>query len=352
MSSSAGAPVDVETGGHSMYVTFFTINYLFGAGVLAIPHAFASAGVVASIIFVILITAICITTMGWTVETMGRAAEMRTLRRRQQKARKRAYHFESEGQTHEAHVIIDNEEAENGGSYSAIDDGTSSSSSSALVAARQPSSITNGSAGSSRDGELEIGSERQPLLDPSASDSSHLSYYGSDGEQPLRPPRAGALGAELHDLPPDYEPTFTITGPRLEVSELCATFLGIQGRRVYELSLFCYGLASCWAYAVIFSISVSASLPVPFFDFGDTTNDDVCDFSQVETMGLSVLTDSCRYAFYFWVSLYTVLMTALSMADFSGQKGIQIFLTIFSFVCVVIMVVTVGLALLRGPYER
>ena len=32
------AGAEEDRGGHYIYVVFFTINYLFGAGVLAIPH--------------------------------------------------------------------------------------------------------------------------------------------------------------------------------------------------------------------------------------------------------------------------------------------------------------------------
>lgn len=72
--SHLGAVAHKDTATYKPFVAFaFTVNFIFGAGVLGIPAAFVQAGILASLVFLAVVSIIAAITLGWEAEICARA---------------------------------------------------------------------------------------------------------------------------------------------------------------------------------------------------------------------------------------------------------------------------------------
>lgn len=252
-------------GGLAAYA--FTINYIFGAGVLGVPYALAHAGVVVSSITLVLFSAMSCIAMIWVVETCARGDAMVT-----------------------------------GGKF----------------AFKAPSAN---------------------WADLSASFTASFNESSSFHDTPSTPstvPKKGQRASFLQpaESDPEYQPTYEISTLRLEVGELSEMFLGRRMRYLFDLSVTIFSLVSMWLYAVLFTLSMSETLPLTFIA------SDTCTYDA----GLWNVSAECRSLYWVYLLVFLAMMLATAFVDLSSQVRLQQTLTVMAFVCVLLMVGTVAVA--------
>ena len=187
--------------GGALIAFAFTVNYIFGAGVLSIPYSVAHAGIVGSCIFMAFTAFLSSVSMIWLVGVCGRAEGI-------------------------------------------------------------------------------LRSKEEDQLD-----SPMLKSFGSREEN------EGVYA-------------FRISRRRLEVNELTQIVLGTIPNYMYTASVTLFSISSMWFYGVIFSLSFTQTLPLPFYK--DTYNvwhhGSSCNFNE----GLGQVAPGCRetYTIYLGFSFF------------------------------------------------
>ena len=222
----------------------FTLNYIFGAGVLSLPFTISKAGVIGSAVFMIFTAFVSTVSMIWLVEVCGRA---------------------------EALTRLDEER------------------------------------------KLQLSSS-SPLRTEFIAD---------------RPENQGAK-------------LFRISSRRLEINQLSTMILGEWSGRIYSLSLFLYSVGSMWFYAVIFSRSLTETIPLPFF----VQAGDHCDLSQE----LYLATSECHHTYTAYLGVFLVLTMFASLFDLSDQKKLQTGLSMLAMGCIFVMITSLIVEAIQHPY--
>lgn len=129
-------------------------------------------------------------------------------------------------------------------------------------------------------------------------------------------------------------PTFEISATRkFEVSELCEIFLGKCGKIMYIITLGIYLLITCWAYATVAASSWASNLPWNISSVSQMCHPE--DFTGV----LLPTSTSCQNTYHFYLLVFTLIVIPLSCLEFTEQKYIQVFMTFFRVIAVLLMVV-------------
>ena len=232
--------------GGALIAFAFTVNYVFGAGVLSIPYSVAHAGIVGSCIFMAFTAFLSSVSMIWLVEVCGRAEGL-------------------------------------------------------------------------------LRSKEEDQLD-----SPMLKSFGSREEN------EGVYA-------------FRISKRRLEVNELTQIVLGTIPNYIYTASVTLFSISSMWFYGVIFSLSFTQTLPLPFYK--DTYHvwhhGSSCNFNE----GLGQVAPGCRETYTIYLGFFVLLTMFAASFDLADQKKLQAFFTILAMTCVLCMLVTLGVAISLHPYE-
>jgi amino acid permease len=221
----------------------FTLNYIFGAGVLSLPFTISKAGVIGSAIFMIFTCTMATISMIWLVEVLGRA---------------------------EALIRMDEEET-----------------------------------------------------------------VANNSNSPLRT-------EFIADRPENKGPNlFRISSRRLEINQLSTMILGKWSGTMYSASLFLYSLGSMWFYGVIFSRSLTETVPLSYF-----VPDQHCDLSTE----LFNTTPECHRMYELYLLLFLIITMFASLFDLSDQKKLQTGLSILAMSCIFVMITSLIVEAVQHPY--
>ena len=138
-----------------------------------------------------------------------------------------------------------------------------------------------------------------------------------------------------------WKPRYRITPGRLDMIGVSAYFLGASGRIAYSVAQVFYTIVTMWFYIVVVAVSVTGTLRLPAFDRDGRTSTD-CDLGG----GLGQAPPECQAAYRTWVTAYVVLMM-LSMINEAVIRRMQLALAAFASCCILTMVVTALVALVR-----
>ena len=237
-----------QSGGGALKAFAFTVNFVFGAGVLSIPYSVAHAGIVGSCVFMVFTAFLSAMSMIWIVEALGRAE-----------------------------ALLRNQE------------------------------------------EMELAS---PTLERFS----------------LRAENQGP-GA------------FRISRRRLEVNELTTLFLGNFMGNFYSVCVTLYCICSMWFYGVIFSLSLTQTMPLSFFPStyipGKWHEGSTCDFSN----DLGSVGAECRGTYTFYLGVFLIVTMIAACFDLAEQKKLQSFFTILAMSSIVCMLITLLVSMSLHPYE-
>ena len=211
----------------------YTLNFIFGAGVLGIPYAVAHAGIVASSFTMLFFAWLSAVSMVWLTEVCGRGEAVQSW-----------------------NEMLDRQRRRDGGRVAGLEGGPSA----AAAKARPGQGLETSLLASAADG--------AGATDPAELELADLQ-----------------LAASI--------PTFNVTRRRMEINELSTLFCGKGAGIYYGTSLTLYSLASLWFYAVIFALSLTNALPfVPgSYKEGHWVSGSICDF---DGLGLSGVSAACR----------------------------------------------------------
>ena len=235
-----------KTEGSAWTAFAFTVNFIFGAGVLSIPYSVAHAGIVGSCIFMAFTAFVSGISMIWLVEVCGRA----------------------EG----------------------------------LLRSRE--------------------------------------------EDQLRSPTLKTFGSREEN---QGVSAFRISKRRLEVNELTQLILGTIPNYIYTASVTCFCVSSMWFYGVIFALSFTQTLPLPFYPdtYHTWYQGSTCNFNN----GLNSIGEGCRETYTIYLGFFIVLTMFAACFDLADQKKLQAFFTILAMTCIMCMLITLGVSISLHPYE-
>ncbi|KAL9658360.1 hypothetical protein ABK040_015680 [Willaertia magna] len=126
---------------------------------------------------------------------------------------------------------------------------------------------------------------------------------------------------------------------RYEINELCRLFLGIPGKIIYEVALCLYLYGGLWSYAAVFAESMASHVPLPISGW----------------FTCNVYTDTsvtCDILYKIYIGIYAIIVIPLTCLNLTEQKPLQIFLTIFRYVALALMIVTIFVSIFVDPYSR
>ncbi|KAJ1434039.1 transmembrane amino acid transporter protein-domain-containing protein [Ochromonadaceae sp. CCMP2298] len=101
---------------------------------------------------------------------------------------------------------------------------------------------------------------------------------------------------------------------RMELTELCALFLGYQGKRVFSVLIMVYIYGTLWAYCTVFAKAFSA-----VFDLGAAS-------------------------YYIYLSVFAVIVVPLSCMELAEQVYVQVALSLFRVLMLTVMILTTAVA--------
>ncbi|KAJ3432672.1 hypothetical protein M0812_21615 [Anaeramoeba flamelloides] len=131
----------------------------------------------------------------------------------------------------------------------------------------------------------------------------------------------------------EIQSLFFLRDRKYEINELCKIFFGKNGKRLYTLSIMMTLYGSLWSYAAVFGTSITMLFPIESITHGDQCMIDQ-KFSQ-----------SCQNNFLLYIFLFLIVITPIACLDVTEQKWLQIFLCIFRFGSLIIMIITVLIAI-------
>ncbi|KAG9393149.1 Amino acid transporter transmembrane [Carpediemonas membranifera] len=322
----------------------FTINYILGAGILSIPAATAAGGIVLSVIFMLVASLLAAITAMWQVESSGRASELT----RALPLEKHAHHQDlppyPEVECHSAPPPVNDD---------ATEDTTATTT--------KPDASVHSDAGSDEghpahtteaDTDTETETE-QPLPELTRDNlsaehgfiSAPISRTHSEAMLLSTMSSPVTLSPATSDIemaetaPPFHHIPFTIDAC-YEGNQLVKIFFGPVGERVYEVCLYLYLLSALWTYAGIFAASGSLAIPIPW-----VTVVGECDMYATD------LPLKCTASYWLFLALFALVVVPMSCTEMKEQVVVQVALTLFRFFAIAVMLVTMGVAILRKPYD-
>eukprot|EP01061_Rhynchopus_euleeides_P005972 TRINITY_DN15057_c0_g1_i1.p1 TRINITY_DN15057_c0_g1~~TRINITY_DN15057_c0_g1_i1.p1 ORF type:complete len:520 (+),score=198.80 TRINITY_DN15057_c0_g1_i1:358-1917(+) len=240
----------------SMWTAYvFTINVVFGSGVLAMPHAIQSAGLGLGIFMLAVVSVIAWITCMWVVESIGRLCFVNTL----------------------------------------WDD---------LIVREADSD----------DGPIIPKQDFQPEIVP------HL-VTNQDFDQIDR-----ACHADISQVTRGWE-----------LNELCTAFLGTRVAMAYDACLCLYTWAVMWLYVTVWCQAFVTIIPLPTLtSFKECNNVD---------------DGECLRAYRWFVLVFTAVMSVLCVREWKVFNKIQSGFTIYAYVCLFMMLVSIMVGLGVAPYN-
>eukprot|EP01100_Stratorugosa_tubuloviscum_P000166 TRINITY_DN1036_c0_g1_i7.p1 TRINITY_DN1036_c0_g1~~TRINITY_DN1036_c0_g1_i7.p1 ORF type:complete len:531 (-),score=214.01 TRINITY_DN1036_c0_g1_i7:54-1610(-) len=145
--------------------------------------------------------------------------------------------------------------------------------------------------------------------------------------------------SSMHEKEEDKFENFYITRTKFTMNQLCGLFLGKTGQIFFEIALIFFVICTLWVYVAVFGSSLVSVLPFGF------TKTHECDVSS------DVFEQNCQNAYYCCVAIYAFLMTILCIVDISKLIALQMALTCFTVLCVLLMVSTTLVAMFNTPYQ-
>ncbi len=258
-----------------------TLNYVLGCGILSIPAAFGSAGIILSSFFILSVSIIAVISAVWQVESSGRASEL---------SRKVNPHILANALTPVANRVADD--------------------------------------------------DRVQLLH-TVHDSEYMATSDDDLEESVPRPRVSFPGTPVASSPVSATPAdrvpFSIN-QLFEGNELMAKFYGPIGQRIYELCVIAYMGCAMWSYGTIFASSMALSVPIPWF-----TSVNECHVTEACPW-------RCDVAYIAFLVVFAVIVVPMSCSEMKEQVVVQVALTLFRFVAIGTMVVTILIAIFRQPF--
>lgn len=112
-----------------------------------------------------------------------------------------------------------------------------------------------------------------------------------------------------------------VTDRKFEVSELCDLFLGKWGR-LYTVFVMLFLYGALWAYCTVFANALAVHLPTKAFG-----SDNAVDKS-----------------YYLYLAIYATFVVPVSLLELSEQISLQVALTVFRIVMLVLMIGSVAVA--------
>ena len=116
---------------------------------------------------------------------------------------------------------------------------------------------------------------------------------------------------------------FRISKRRLEVNELTQIVLGTIPNYIYTASVTLFSISSMWFYGVIFSLSFTQTLPLPFYK--DTYHvwhhGSSCNFNE----GLGQVAPGCRETYTIYLGFFVLLTMFAASFDLADQKSCKLF---------------------------
>ena len=233
----------------------FTINVVFGSGVLAMPHAIQTAGFGLGILMLGVVSVLAWVTVMWTVETISRLCFINTL-------------WDD--------LVVREEDGE--------------------------------------DGPLMPKEDFQPNVVPKLIASDDFDQISQ------------SCRAEISQVTKGWE-----------VNQLCTAFLGTRQAMLYDCCLCLYTWAVMWLYVTVWCQAFVTIIPLPH----------LTSFKQCDDID----SGDCLTAYRWFVLVFTAVMSLLCVRDWSFFNKIQSGFTIYAYVCLLLMLVSIVIGLFISPYE-
>jgi hypothetical protein len=103
----------------------------------------------------------------------------------------------------------------------------------------------------------------------------------------------------------------SINDRKFELPELCSLFLGNTAQKIYTAFIIVYMYGTLWAYSTVFSNAFAAHVPIG------------------------------QYSYHMYLILFGCIVIPMSLMEFSEQVMVQVTLTVFRIVMLLIMICTV-----------
>eukprot|EP01064_Diplonema_japonicum_P012250 TRINITY_DN19708_c0_g1_i1.p1 TRINITY_DN19708_c0_g1~~TRINITY_DN19708_c0_g1_i1.p1 ORF type:complete len:515 (+),score=67.78 TRINITY_DN19708_c0_g1_i1:43-1545(+) len=123
---------------------------------------------------------------------------------------------------------------------------------------------------------------------------------------------------------------------RWEVNQLCQAFLGTRWAMAYDACLTIYTWAVMWLYVTVWCQAFVTMVPL-----GNMTSFQECS---------TPFKGDCENSYRIFVGVFTVTMSVLCIKEWKAFEKIQSFFTIFAYVCLVVMLTSIIVGLMKVPY--
>ncbi|KAJ3428198.1 acid transporter [Anaeramoeba flamelloides] len=256
----------------------FSINYTLGVGILNLPLAFYRGGFIMSIIFLLLCSLICSITMVYLIETEARAEELVSLAE-YQRGIKNTFSKQLTIETFQSDLSLSEFEDEH----------------------------------------LIVGNESSPL---SQRINSHYDFEEGSEEK--------LIGDEEEKKSNNkkYKPTFEIKDRKFEYNELLLLFFGKYGKLFGSIAISFYLYGILWSYGVVAATTLTTVFPIK-----SLTKGDICEID-------GEYTSNCQNNYIVYLIIFAIFVLPVSCLDLTEQKILQIGLTIFRFLSLILMIST------------
>lgn len=119
-------------------------------------------------------------------------------------------------------------------------------------------------------------------------------------------------------------PIFEITIARkFEIAEMCGMFVSKHLRRVYLVLVFMLCFTTCWSFSTVAASAWAINIP---FHIGVAKQ--CSEFSFFHSL---LPSGGCRYAYYFSLTLFAVIVITLCLFDLKKQAIIQMVMGLMRF---------------------
>eukprot|EP01063_Lacrimia_lanifica_P002807 TRINITY_DN11512_c0_g2_i1.p1 TRINITY_DN11512_c0_g2~~TRINITY_DN11512_c0_g2_i1.p1 ORF type:complete len:548 (+),score=257.95 TRINITY_DN11512_c0_g2_i1:70-1713(+) len=275
--------------GGSMWTAYvFTINVIFGSGVLAMPKALQQAGYGLGECLLLFITFVAWTTVMWCVEAICRLCYLNTL-------------WSTKQLRADVPKGDDDSDALMTGHY---DFGPST------VEYLQP--LKRAPTGQDEEGGA-----------PAARPARRETCLSEAGTQVTR--------SHVDDIRVGWE-----------LNELCIAFLGKKWAMAYDAMLCLYTWAVMWLYVTVWCEAFLLIIPLP-----NLTEFEECNFGAKDGQAIP---KACTEGYYYFVLVFVILMSVLCVKDWKAFNKLQGLFTVYSYFCLVVMLTTIVIGLAHVPY--
>lgn len=305
----------------------FALNYVVGTGFLVLPYVFVKAGIVLSVIVVVLSSLVADMAKDFVFVSMARAEYVLERQAKEAATKQRQESVQSEKNTvRQAKVSLHSEETEEEEQLTAQ---TVPTDEEAVIGSSDDDSYAQ------ENETTRLLNEMQELSDRTTDKKQLRRYQSVPSEQEsalmkadIAETNAGSIAVGMVNasiLPIKGSPSEHGNGSRkeqrlivkdrtIELSSLSEIFLGHAGLLIYTLFLSVYMACMLWAYASVFSQAMATSLPIPHFS------------------------EHKNYTIY--CIIFGLIVCPLSFIEVEDQIEIQITLTILRVARLVLMIVT------------